>query len=130
MGIPPTGWVLDPIRLSSLCGVTEMRVCFLRRILYFFGQFAQDTSPSLLLVTAQEAALKEAASRNLRRLVTYNKSFNCTDVAIGDAVFFVAVNRKSEPRRRAPAKVSDIDETGATVKFHSKTFKVARYCVR
>ena len=37
---------------------------------------------------------------------------------------------KSNPRRRGPAAILDIDESVATLKFQSQTFKVARYCVR
>ena len=44
--------------------------------------------------------------------------------------FFKAPNRESLPRRRGPAKVLGVDETGATESFQSQTFKVARYCVR
>ena len=45
-------------------------------------------------------------------------------------LFYKTTTRKSAPRRRGPAKILDIDETGVTVKFQSQSFKVARYCVR
>ena len=49
---------------------------------------------------------------------------------IGDsALCYKAVNRKSTPRWRGPAKILDINETGVTSKFQSRTFKDARYCV-
>ena len=58
-------------------------------------------------------------------------SFNCTDVKIGDAaLFYKGANKKSTSHYRGPAKILDIDETGATVKFQSQTFIVARHCVR
>ena len=59
-----------------------------------------------------------------------NKFFNCTHARIGDtALFCNAVNRKSTPRWRGPAKLADINDTGAPVKFHAQTSEVARYCV-
>ena len=45
-------------------------------------------------------------------------------------LFYKAQSKKSALRRRGPALISDIDETGATVKFQSQTFKVARFCAR
>jgi len=53
------------------------------------------------------------------------------DVKVGDTViFYKAQNRKSSPRRRGPAKVLELDETGAAVYFQSQIFKVAHYCIR
>ena len=47
---------------------------------------------------------------------------------IGVAVLlYKAMNRKSTPRWRGPAKISDVSET---VKFQSQTFKEARHCAR
>ena len=72
------------------------------------GQFAQHWK---LRLRAQEAALKEDASSKLRRLLAYNKSCNCTDIAIGDsALFYRAPNRKSSLRRRGPAKILDMKQ--------------------
>ena len=96
--------------------------------------FAQDTSVSgqfvqqwKLRMMAQEAALKEIANSKLRRLLAFNKTFNCTDVKVGDSVlFYKAPHRKSHPRWRGPAVVLDIDDTGALVKYQTQTFKVAR----
>ena len=69
----------------------------------------------------QEAAMEEMAK---------NKSFNCAHVKVGDsAIYYRAVNRKSA-RWRGPALIPDIEETAVTAKFQSKTFKVARRCVR
>ena len=52
--------------------------------------FAQDTSISgqfvqqwQLRIRAQEAALKEIANSKLRRLLAYNKTFNCVDIKAG-----------------------------------------------
>ena len=45
------------------------------------GQFARQWE---LRMAAQEAALKDAAAKKLRRLSANNKSFNCADVEIGD----------------------------------------------
>ena len=100
--------------------------------------FAQDTSLAgqfvnqwKLRMRAQEATLKGVANSKLRRILAHNQTFNCTEVAVGDMVlFYKTPNRKSSPRRRGPAKVSEIDETGVTVYFQSQTFKVARFCVR
>lgn len=78
---------------------------------------------------APEAAFKEVANRKLRRLLAYSGSFDCSFVKIGNSVlFYGAANHKSAPRRSSPAKMSDIDGTGATAKFQSQTFKVARAC--
>ena len=80
---------------------------------------------------AREAALKEIANSRLRRLLGFNKSITCADVKIGDTVLFYKARRKeSAPRRRGPALISDIYDTGATVEFQLQTFKVARFCVR
>ena len=69
---------------------------------------------------ALEAGLQEVASSKLRRLL-----------AQGDSVlFYEAANRNGAPGWRGPAKISDIDETRVTVEFQSRTFKVARNCVR
>ena len=74
---------------------------------------------------AQEAALKEVANSKLRSLLAYNQSFICADVKIGDtSLLRKSTNKKSAPRRRGPAQVLDIDETGATVKFQPQTFCV------
>ena len=43
---------------------------------------------------------------------------------------YKAPNRKSAPRWRGPAKILDVGDTGATAKFQSPTFKVARYSLR
>ena len=87
------------------------------------GQFAQLK----LRMMAQEAALKEAASGRLRRMLALNKSFTCTYAKIGAAgLVFKAQSKKSAPQRRGPALMLDIDATGATAKFQAQTFKVAR----
>ena len=100
--------------------------------------FAQDTSVSgqfpqrrKLRMMAQDAALKECASSRLRRLLAYNKSSNCSDVKIGNAgILSEAASKESMPRCRGPALILDIDQTGATAKLQSQTFKVARFCAR
>ena len=82
-------------------------------------------------MTTQDAALKEAPNSKLRRLLAYKKSFKCTGVRIGDApLFYRAMNRRGARRRRGPAKIVDIEETGLPVKFQYPTFRAARYCVR
>ena len=48
-----------------------------------YRQFARQRE---LRKRAQEAALKEVAKSKLRRLLAYNKSFNCADIAIEDSV--------------------------------------------
>ena len=76
---------------------------------------------------AQEASLKEVAYSKLRRLLAYNESFKSTDLQIGDtALFYSSAKKKSLPRQRAPAKILDVHETRATVKFQSQTHIVAR----
>ena len=80
---------------------------------------------------AQEAALKEIADSRLRRLLAFNRSLTCTDAKIGcAALFYKARSKKSAPRRRGRALISDIDETGAAVAFQSQISKVARFRVR
>ena len=87
--------------------------------------FAQDTSVAgqfvnqwKLRMRAQEATLKEVANSKLRRILAHNQTFNSSDVKVGDMViFYKAQNRKSSPRWRGPAKVLELDETGATVNF-------------
>ena len=100
--------------------------------------FARDTSISgqvvqqrQLRIRAQETALEGIANSELRRLLAHNKTFDCVDNKVGDSVlFYNASQKKGNPRRRGPATVPDIDESGAVLKFQSQTFKVARYCVR
>ena len=80
---------------------------------------------------AREDALGDVVNRKLRPLLTNKKGFNCTDVKIRDsATSYGAANNQSAPRRRGPTEILDSDETGATVKFQSQTFKVARFCLR
>ena len=100
--------------------------------------FARDTSPTgqcvqrrKLRLRAQAATLKEIANSKLRRLLAHNSFFNCPEIDWGDSVmFYKAQSRRSSPRWRGPAKILDIDVAGVTVPFQSRTFKVARYCVR
>ena len=100
--------------------------------------FAQGTSLSGQLVQqwelrmmAQEAALEEIAASGVRRSLAFKKPCTCTDVEIGDTVLsYEAQRKKSTPRREGPAVISDIDGTGATAKFQSQIFNVARICVR
>ena len=101
------------------------------------GQFAQQWKFRMM---ARGAALREVAKSKLRRLLARNKTFNCADIKVGDSVLFSDIKvgdsilkftiRKSQPRRRGPAFILDIDETGAMVKHQTQSFKVARYCVR
>ena len=71
------------------------------------------------------------ANTTLRRLLANNESSKCTDVKIVDtAPCYKTANRESTPRWGGPAKISDIDESGVTVKCQYQTFKVARYCRR
>ena len=50
---------------------------------------------------------------------------------LGIQRFFIkAVNRRGAPLRRGPARILDFDEARVTVKFQSRTFGVARCCVR
>ena len=100
--------------------------------------FAKDSSFSRQFVRqcdlrmgSWQGASKEAANSKLLRLLAYKKSFKCTGVRIGDApLFYRAMNRRGARRRRGPAKILDIDETGVPVKFQYPTFRAARYCVR
>ena len=53
----------------------------------------------------------------LRRLLAYNKSFNCVDVQIGDAaLLYKGTNKKGMARRR--------------VKVQAQTFRAARFRMR
>ena len=84
--------------------------------------FAQDTSLSgqfvanwKLRMIAQEAALKQIANSKLRRILAFNNSFESADVKVGgEVLFYKAPTKKSIPRRRGPAKVLLIDESGVT----------------
>ena len=70
----------------------------------------------------QQEVLLGVATGKLRRLLAYEKLFRSTDVEIWDtAPLFMAVNRKSTPLYRGPAKISHIDDAGAAVKFQSQT---------
>ena len=82
-----------------------------------------------LLVMAQEAALEEFADGEQRRLLAYNKSFDCADAQVGDSLLsYKASNRKGTVRRRGPAQILDADDTGVTAKFQSRTFKLTVLC--
>ena len=84
-----------------------------------------------LRVTAQGATLRAMANEKLRRIVGHNKPLSRVVIAVGDSVIpHKQINRKSTPKRRGPTTILDIDETGATVKFRSRTSKIARCCVR
>ena len=78
---------------------------------------------------SQQAAQKDVANCKLRRLLAYDKSLYRAFAEVGGAALsYKAANRKITPRRRGPAKISDIDETGVTARFQPQTFKVARFC--
>ena len=79
------------------------------------GQFAQQWK---LRMMEQGAALMGIADSGLRKSLAYDKTFNCTDVTLGDSViFYKATNKESLPY------------WGATAKFQPQTFRVARFCV-
>ena len=92
--------------------------------------FAQDTSISgqsarqwQLRIRAQEAALKEIANSRPRRLLAYNKTFDCVGIKVGDsALCYKAPHKKSNARWTGSATILDIDESGVAL-------KAARYCV-
>ena len=100
--------------------------------------FARDTSPAgqfvqqcELRMRAQEATLGEIANSKLRRLLARNNTGSCAEIDVGDmALVYKERNRKISPRRKGPAEVLEIDETGVTVSCRSRNFEVARYCVR
>ena len=100
--------------------------------------FAQDTSlPGQfvaqwkLRTMAREAALKEIANSQQRRILAPKNSFDSVGVQVGDEVlFYKAPSRKSAPRWRGPARVLLLDESGATLSFQGQTFKAARRCMR
>ena len=69
-------------------------------------------------MTAQEAALKGVANSKLSRLLALNKTSDCTGVKIGDSLLLnKAPNWASALKWGRPARVPDIGETGATVKY-------------
>ena len=79
---------------------------------------------------AQDAALKELASSNSRRLLARNESFECTDVQVVDsALLYKWVGRESAPKWRGPATVRDMDATGVTATAEGGTFK-SRYLLQ
>ena len=47
---------------------------------------------------AQEAALKETANSKLRRLLAYNKSFSCADIAVGDTLLLYKTSPPGKAR--------------------------------
>ena len=84
-----------------------------------------------LRTMAQEAMLRGMATGKVRRIMDRNQTFNSIEITIGDSViFYRQVSRKSTPRRRGPATILAIHETGVTVKFQSQPFTIARCCVR
>ena len=81
-------------------------------------------------MVGQKAALTETANSEPRRLLARNHSFYCAEVKAEYSLLFSnSVSRKSAPRRRGTAAISDIDEAGVTTRFRGQTFKVARFCV-
>ena len=57
------------------------------------GQFAQQRQGR---IRAQEAALAGVANSKLRRLLAYNKTFDCIDIKVGDSVLlYKAPQRKA-----------------------------------
>ena len=92
------------------------------------AQFAQETK---LHEMAQEAAPKEIANGRLRRLSALNQSIEGADVTVANLeISHESASRKSAPRWRGPAAISDIDEAWVTAEFQGQTFKVARFCAR
>ena len=90
------------------------------------GQFAQQWK---FWTMAQGAAPKDVANSQLRRLLARKKSFYWAVVQSRDSVLlYSAWNRKSAPRQGGPAKILDVDGTGARAK--SQTCKAVRFCVR
>ena len=79
------------------------------------GQFAEQWK---LRRMAQEVALKEIVGNKLRGQLAENQSFECADVKVGDSVIFDgAVSRRSAPRRRGPAAILDVGETGEFLRW-------------
>ena len=75
--------------------------------------------------------MKQIANGKLRWLLARDKSVECANLRVGGSViFYELVGRKSAPKRRGPAVIMDIDETGATVKFQGRMFKVRRSWAR
>ena len=80
---------------------------------------------------AGAAALKEIAIGEFRRILDHNRTFEGTDVAIGDsAISYGQISRENAPRWRGPELILDIDEAGITAKFQIQACKIARYCER
>ena len=87
---------------------------------FLAGQFVQRRQ---LRMRAREATLKEVTNSKLRRLLARNKTSNCTEIDVGEmALFYKAQSRKNLPRRRGPARVLEIDESGVAVSFQSQNF--------
>ena len=71
------------------------------------------------------------ANAKLRRFLKGNQSCEAKDTAVGDsAILNKQVSRESNPNWHGPATILDIDETGATAKSQSRSFKIARYRIR
>ena len=61
----------------------------------------------------------------------HDKSLDRTAGKIDNtALFYKSADKKSAPQRCGPVKILEIDETGETAKFQSRTFKVARFRAR
>ena len=80
---------------------------------------------------AQDAAPRKIANSKSPRIRAFNNSFDSADVHVGDEVlFYEATSRRSSLRRRGPAKVLLLEESGATLSFQGQTSKMACHCVR
>ena len=107
--------VFGPNPLDLFCWENKYEDLMFAQDTSFAGQSVQQWK---LRMRAQEAALEKIANRKVRRLLAYNRSFNCTDINAGDSVlFFTAHSQRSLPRGTEPAKNLDIGETGATQSF-------------
>ena len=83
VGIRPINWFFgsNPADLFGWCEKDEDLL--FRHDVALPGQFAQQWK---LRIMAPEAATKEVAKSKLRILLAYHKSFQCTDVGIGDTL--------------------------------------------
>ena len=71
-------------------------------------------------VMAQEAASEEVANRKLRCILGPNQASGSANIAMSDSViFYKQISRRSDI---ISATILDIDETGVTLKFQSRTF--------
>ena len=113
VGIQHTNLFLILIPRTFLVGGAMMRFCFL---------LTPPRCRGSLFNTGSCASWRGRPPRRKLPKASFARKGN-------SGLLYKASNRKGAPRWRGPAKILDVDDAGATAKFQSPTFKVARNCV-